>query len=207
MPIETPLSLAGRMSLSHLWRQHHDLVRQTLETPFIQQLCDGSIQESLLIKYYLQDEYFQCIIRPYRQFIKTQVNNKSGFNPDQGKKILEENMQSANSLGITPNSATNDYIQYILAHSGSLDTAAVSLLPCSKLYNFLTRYLRRIHPSEKCIGWIGKHTYSGYKNNTNQLEYLVGLSQDSNIDELSKIFREGLKHEISFFSQVDENLH
>ncbi len=201
---EIPL---GRVNLSHLlWRQNHDLVRQTLEIPFIQKLYDGSIQESRLNEYLRQDRYFQHIIRPYRQFIKAQMD-KSKFDPNQGKVILEQQMQSVNSLGITSNPAINDYIQYILANSGRLDTAAASLLPCSKLYKFLTRYFSRINPSDKCKQWIDEHTYSGYKNNTNQLEYLVDSLQDSNIDELSKIFREGLEHEISFFSQVDKKLH
>jgi thiaminase len=195
-------------NLSHLlWRQNHDLVGQTLAISFIQKLYDGSIQESRLSQYLQQDKYFQHVVRPYRQFIKGQINRETEFDSNQGKVILDQQIQSANDLGITLNHITTDYIQYILTNANSLSTAAVSLLPCSKLYKFLTRYLSRINPSDKCKQWISAHTYSGYNNNTNQLEYLVDLFQDRDIDKLSKIFRKGLEHEISFFSQVDGNLY
>lgn len=187
-----------------LWRKHHDLVKQTFETPFIQQLYDGSIKESRLAEYYNQDKYFQHIVRPYRQFIKEQVDKESEFHPAQGMVILEQHMQSADSLGIVPSQATIDYIKYIITHSGSLETAVVSLLPCSKLYKFLTNYLSRKNPSDKCRHWIAEHTYSGYNNNTGRLEYLLNLFQGSDINKLSQIFKESLEHEISFFSQVNK---
>lgn len=203
---ETPLT--NRVALSHsFWRQNHDLVRLTFKIPFIQKLYDGSIQESHLAEHYRQDEYFQYVVRPYRQFIKGQINRETEFDLCQGKVILNQQIQSANNLDVTPSHITTDYIQYILTNTNSLSTAAVSLLPCSKLYKFLTQYLSRINPSDKCKQWINAHTYSGYNNNTNQLEYLVDLFQDSDIDKLSKIFKEGLEHEISFFSQVDGNLY
>lgn len=203
MPTET-LLLAGRMSLSHLlWRQNHDLVGKTLKIPFIQKLYDGSLQEDIFNAYVQQDRYFKHVVDPYKRFIKSQTDDKPGFNPNNGIEILSKQMESANSLNIVPNRVTVDYIQYILVNSGNLPTAAVSLLPCSKLYRFLTSYLSRIKPSNKCMEWIKSHTYTGYQNNTSQLEYLINLYWEENIDELAMIFRKGMEHENSFFSQFD----
>lgn len=202
MPNEIPLSLAGRMSLPRLfWRQHGDLVRETLKIPFIRKLYDGSLQENIFNVYLQQDKYFKHVVDPYKQFIKSQTDDGFGFDPNKGKEILREQMESANSLNIVPNPKTTNYIEYIFANSDSLSTAATSLLPCSKLYRFLTRYLFRIKPSDKCTEWIKSHTYTGYQNNTNQLEYLINLYWGKNTDELSTIFRKGLEHEILFFSQ------
>lgn len=206
MSNEKPLSLAGRMSLSRLlWRQNHDLVRETLKIPFILKLADGSLQQNIFDGYAQQDRYFKHVVHDsYRQFIKSQASNDGfGFDPNEGRKILRRQMESANSLNIVPNPETINYIKYIFTNSYSLSTAATSLLPCSKLYRFLTSYLSRIKPSDKCKEWIKSHTYTGYQNNTSQLEYLINLYWKENIDELSKIFKEGLEHENSFFSQFN----
>mgnify|MGYP001606249092 CR=1 FL=1 len=185
MPIETPLLLAGRMSLPRLlWRQNHDLVRKTLEIPFIRKLRDGSLQEDIFDAYVQQDRYFKNVVDPYKRFIKSQTDDRSGFDSNNGIEILREQMESGNSLNIVPSPETINYIKYIFANSYSLSTAATSLLPCSKLYRFLTNYLSRIKPSDKCMEWIKNHTYTGYKNNTNQLEYLINLYGGENIGNL-----------------------
>jgi len=190
------------MSLSHLlWRQNHDLVLRTLKIPFIQKLYDSNLQEDIFNAYLQQDRYFKHVVDPYKRFIKSQTDDRSGFNPNNGVEILYKQMESVNSLNIVPNPETINYIKYIFANSDNLSTAATSLLPCSKLYRFLARYLSQIKPSDKCKEWIKSHTYTGYQNNTSQLEHLINLYGGENIDELSAIFRKGLKHEISFFSQ------
>ncbi len=191
------------MSLPRLfWRQSHDLVRQTLQIPFLQKLYDGSIQENHLDEYLRQDRYFQHIVRPYRRSIKQQTSINE-YSPNSGTEILQVQIESTKNLKIIPSQETMRYIEYFFANSYSLPTAIASLLPCSKLYRFLTSYLSCLNPSDQCRSWIESETYPSYQDNTNRLEYLINLYGGENIDELSTIYRKGLEHENSFFSQFD----
>ncbi|MBI3366540.1 hypothetical protein HY041_02850, partial [Candidatus Roizmanbacteria bacterium] len=81
--------------------------------------------------------------------------------------------------------------------------AAVSLLPCSMLYYFLTQKLLKAD-SSRYDYWIQRHPPDKSARSIALLESLMTYNQGNTVTHLEEVFRAGLQHEIAFFSQFDD---
>ncbi len=209
--------------LKALWTAIDDLWRRIQHHPFLTGLQDGTLDEAKF-RYFLAQDY------RYLEDFSRALLHLAAKAPDalalrtiwrhvgtvfEVEEALHADLTSAlggdaESLRRAPRGdATEHYVDFLLRHTAHGDYAAgvISVLPCYWIYREVGLALaaRGSSPRAAYRAWI--ETYAGevYGEAVRELKALAGdalRAAPARQEELSAIFRQGVRHELMFWQQA-----
>lgn len=199
-----------------LWQQNEDLIRASLNHPFVQGIADGSLDQRCFAFYVAQDAFFlESFARAY-SIAAAKAPQWEGFQTfhQLADGVLEElnlHQNYAQQWGVeitsvTPSPATRRYTDFLLATAwGSpVGLTACAMTPCMRLYYFLgTQLAQNGIGNHQYSDWIKTYSDPNFKELVVILEELVDRyatsPKDANIN-----YRYALLCERDFFSAAWE---
>jgi thiaminase/transcriptional activator TenA len=200
------------MTLSlRLWQKNQDLAEACLHHPFVQGICDGTLERRRFAYFVGQDAFFlEAFARAY-----TLAGVKS---PDWDgfcalhrltKGVLDElrlhgkyaEAWDVDITSVTPTTATRTYTDFVLntAWSDACGTTVAALSPCMRLYAWLGQSLAATNPADHDYrDWIRTYSDPEIENLAVELEGLTDrYAEDSR--KVHDTYRYAMQCELGFF--------
>lgn len=169
-----------------LWQSNLDLVRSSLEHPFVRGIATGTLARSRFAFYVAQDAFFLAgFARSYsiaaakapdwwgfEQFhqlageVSRELRLHEGYAAQWGVDLRE----------ITPAAATRRYTDFLTATawSGDVGSIAVAMSPCMRLYAYLGRELANNGiPEHDYTEWIRTYSDPEFTDSVQTIDALV----------------------------------
>lgn len=196
-----------------LWKENIDLAQACLEHSFIQQLKDGTLNETVFKQYVAQDVFFlQTFFQAYALAAAKcggEQEELRVYHDLMGGVLDELKLHAAYTerLGIEmqhiePRNATKAYTDFLLHtawHRGVGEILA-AMVPCMRLYAFLGKELARfVHPGHPHKDWIETYAAEGFSDLAADLESLLD-SVAPDIPAVHEVYRYAMQCELDFFS-------
>ncbi|XP_039620521.1 uncharacterized protein LOC120536263 [Polypterus senegalus] len=194
-----------------LWNESQDIVNEVLQTDFLNEMNNNTLQAERYVQMTMQDIYYVAAVvdvlvyaaanpevsPDIKQFLVGMVKSYDDF----AKYLLTTN-SIHNSENILANTAVKVYVEsYKQISEMSRDKLylVVGLLPCSRLWPHIAGWLNTTEGSP----YYSFKTSNMKDNSRKKFEYLM----ESHLDEIDKsealnVFRVQLTNELLFFSQL-----
>ncbi len=197
-----------------LWASNHDLAIACLNHPFIQNLADGTLPESIFAYYVGQDAFFlEAFARAY-SIAAAKAPDWQSFEIFHGlaSGVLEElnlhqsyaNEWNVDLTTVTPTAATRRYTDFLMATAWSheIGVTTCAMLPCMKLYSFLGQTLDQIekHP-HAYTNWIKTYSSADFDGLAIQLADLVDIYATGHT-AAKAAYRYAMQCEVDFFQSA-----
>lgn len=175
------------MSLSEqLWIANQDLVKASLNHPFVQGIGDGSLPPERFAYYVGQDAFFlESFARAY-SLAAAKAPDWPGFQVfhELAAGVLQEltlhqsyaQTWNVDLNAVHPGMATRQYTDFLLATAWSqpVGITAVAMSPCMRLYGYLGQQLAAKEiPQHPYTDWITTYSSEDFAPLVQQLESLV----------------------------------
>jgi thiaminase/transcriptional activator TenA len=203
------------MSLAlELWNANQDLIRASLENPFVQGIGDGTLPRPKFAHYVGQDAFFlEAFARAY-SVVAAKAPDWQSFQTFHALAggVLEElklHASYAQTWGVDlkrvqPSPATRQYTDFLLATAWSqpVGVTAVAMSPCMRLYAYLGQQLAKNGlPDHAYQDWIATYSSDAFEPLAQQLEALVNqYAEDS--DLIRSTYRYAMVCERDFFQSA-----
>ena len=211
---------------TYLQEKNFDLWKlANVDHPFVKGLGDGSLPLDKF-QYYLKQDYiflfYYCKVLALAssksntenimskwvslldETLNSEMNLHRNFCKDFG--ISEEELENTNAV-----SSTRDYTNFLLknAENNSIDSIAISLLPCQWGYSEIGKGLFKkssLNPDTFHYKWIESYNSQEYQEVTDWLITFVnsiGKNIDKdNVEIFSELFKRGIEFEIDFWESA-----
>ena len=202
------------MSLSStLWQQNQNLAMESLHSPFVQGIFDGSLAKSKFSYYVSQDSFFlKAFARAYivagakasdwEDFIKLHKLAQGVLDElNLHRKYAQQ--WAVNVEDVTPAATTRRYTDFVMATAWGYDTGltVTALTPCMRLYSWLGKELAKENPGEHLYtDWINTYSSDEIEDLAGDLEELVNKYADQDNQLVSETYRYAMECERDFFN-------
>jgi thiaminase/transcriptional activator TenA len=171
-----------------LWELNSSLVMKIMNSPFIQQLQDGTLSNKVF-DYYINQDILYC--DDYTRSIsvaaaKTKTNYEYNVFHNMTDIVLDEHSTSMKKRYIVSSSATTQKKNDVNVKYSNLISAtawrehpylaAVVLSPCMRLYAYIAQQICLHHdivPSHPYYDWISEYNSTSYRQTTESLNKLL----------------------------------
>ena len=201
---------------------------ECINTPFIQEITDGTIEDEKVLKYIVEDsiyllEYAKCFAYEIAK-CKTLENIRYfygilGFVNESETSVRREFIKNH---GLTdfqvetkaPDTACKEYTDFMISHckDGTLQEGLMSILPCMLSYQYIFKKVYNIKPSllkTKYAGLLEFYCCDEYKDLAEEWkEYASKLCGEVSAEEekhLTEIFRKSSEFELNFWKMSYDN--
>lgn len=200
------------MKLSQrLWQASLDLAQDSLQSPFVQGLYDGTLPRAKFAYYVGQDAFFlEAFARAY-SIAAAKVPDWQGFKTCHrlaGGVLEELNLHAsyAKAWGVSlqdvqPGAATRRYTDFLLATAWSqaVGVTAVAMSPCMRLYAYIGQSLAQQGiPTHEYGNWVKTYSSDEFEPLAADLEALVDQYSPDN-ETVHATFRYAMLCERDFF--------
>ena len=201
------------MSLSKkLWRENAGLAAESLNSPFVQGILNGSLKKEKFSYYVSQDAFFlKAFARAYIvagakapdwcDFIRL---HKLAAGVLDELKLHESyaHQWGVNVNNVTPSPTTRRYTDFVMATAWGYDTGltVTALTPCMRLYAWLGKTLAAQNPrNHHYFEWIRTYSSSEIEELACELEELLDKYGAEDNPMFTDIYRYAMECERDFF--------
>ena len=208
------------MSLAKaLWAENRDLAQTTLEHPFVQGLCLGSLPLSNFQSYIAQDAYFlEAFARAYALALAHSPDQRGLHEFFDLLAGVQEELRLHSSYAarwdvdlthVVPAEATLAYTEFLLSTASlrGVGETCAAMTPCMRLYAFLGRSLAANAPQNenRYIEWIQTYASPEFEALATRLEVLLD-HYAGDVPAIHRAYRRAMSLELGFFTSQAKDL-
>lgn len=199
---------------SHLWQSNRDLIRASLEHPFVRGIATGTLERDRFAFYVGQDAFFlKSFARAYSIAAAKAPDWESfeQFHQFAGGVLEELRLHDSyaekwgvNLHDVTPAAATRRYTDFLLATAWSSDVGltAIAMCPCMRLYAYLGQQLAAESPPPSDYShWIETYSDRAFEELAQRLEATLDRHATPS-PAAESAYRYALECERDFFTEA-----